>query len=93
MPQAANDLLTIQGVGASFVAVQQGSGVNISARSMGAVNVQVIMEQLGGGGHLTMAGAQMKDTTIDEAEKRIRQAIARYRQEQAEEEGRSGKKR
>ena len=93
VPQAANDLLTIQGVGASFVAVQQGSGVNISARSMGAVNVQVIMEQLGGGGHLTMAGAQMKDTTIDEAEKRIRQAIARYRQEQAEEEGRSGKKR
>ena len=67
--------------------------MNISARSMGAVNVQVIMEQLGGGGHLTMAGAQMKDTTIDEAEKRIRQAIARYRQEQAEEEGRSGKKR
>ena len=67
--------------------------MNISARSMGAVNVQVIMEQLGGGGHLTMAGAQMKDTTIDEAEKRIRQAIARYRQEQAEEEARSGKKR
>ena len=93
VPQAANDLLTIQGVGASFVAVQQGSGVNISARSMGAVNVQVIMEQLGGGGHLTMAGAQLKDTTIDEAEKRIRQAIARYRQEQAEEEARSGKKR
>ena len=82
VPQAANDLLTIEGVGASFVAVQQGNGVTISARSMGAVNVQVIMEYLGGGGHLTMAGAQMKDTSIEEAEQRIRQAIARYREEQ-----------
>ncbi len=42
--QAANDLLTIQDVEASFVAVQVGNGVNVSARSMGAVNVQVIME-------------------------------------------------
>ncbi len=82
VPQAANDLLTIEGVGASFVAVQQGSGVNISARSMGAVNVQVIMEHLGGGGHLTMAGAQMRDTTIDEAEQKIRAAIAQYRADQ-----------
>ena len=47
--QAANDLLTIQNVEASFVAVQVGTGVNISARSLGAVNVQVIMESLGGG--------------------------------------------
>ena len=45
--QAANDLLTIQGVDASFVAVQVGTGVNISARSLGAVNVQVIMEVFG----------------------------------------------
>ena len=52
--QAANDLLTIQNVEASFVAVQVGGGVNISARSLGAVNVQVIMESLGGGGHQTM---------------------------------------
>ena len=82
VPQAANDLLTIEGVGASFVAVQKGNGVNISARSMGAVNVQVIMEQLGGGGHLTMAGAQMRDTTIEQAEEQIRQAIAQYREDQ-----------
>ena len=64
------------------MAVQKGSGVNISARRMGAVNVQVIMEYLGGGGHLTMAGAQMRDTSIQEAEVKIRQAIARYREEQ-----------
>ena len=61
--QAANDLLTIQNVEASFVAVQVGSGVNISARSLGAVNVQVIMESLGGGGHQTMAAAQLKHIT------------------------------
>lgn len=61
--QAANDLLTIQNVEASFVAVQVGNGVNISARSLGAVNVQVIMESLGGGGHQTMAAAQLKHIT------------------------------
>lgn len=61
--QAANDLLTIQNVEASFVAVQVGGGVNISARSLGAVNVQVIMESLGGGGHQTMAAAQLKHIT------------------------------
>ncbi len=61
--QAANDLLRIQGVDASFVAVQVGNGVNVSARSMGAVNVQVIMESLGGGGHQTMAAAQLKHIT------------------------------
>ncbi len=82
VPQAANDLLTIDGVGASFVCVKKGNGVNISARSMGAVNVQVILEQLGGGGHLTMAGAQLRDTTLEEAEHKLRQAIRQYREEQ-----------
>lgn len=82
VPQAANDLLTIQGVGASFVAVQKGSGVNISARSMGQVNVQVIMEMLGGGGHLTMAGAQLRDTGVDQAEQLLRKAVAAYRANQ-----------
>lgn len=82
VPQAANDLLTIIGVDASFVAVQKGGGVNISARSMGAVNVQVILERLGGGGHLTMAGAQMKDATPEEARRRILEAIDAYYEEQ-----------
>ena len=61
LPMAANDLLTINGVDASFVAIAKNGGVNISARSMGALNVQVILEPLGGGGHLTMAGAQQID--------------------------------
>ena len=76
--QAANDLLTIQGVDASFVAVQVGTGVNISARSLGAVNVQVIMESLGGGGHQTMAAAQLKHITPEAARARIEGAIDKY---------------
>ena len=67
LPMAANDLLTINGVDASFVAVAKNDGVNISARSMGALNVQVILEPLGGGGNTATAGAQMKDTTVKEA--------------------------
>ena len=80
--QAANDLLTIQNVEASFVAVQVGTGVNISARSLGAVNVQVIMESLGGGGHQTMAAAQLKHITLEAARARIQTAIDQYRESQ-----------
>ena len=80
--QAANDLLTIQNVEASFVAVQAGTGVNISARSLGAVNVQVIMESLGGGGHQTMAAAQIKHITPEAARARIQTAIDQYRESQ-----------
>ena len=78
LPMAANDLLTINGVDASFVAVQVGNGVNVSARSMGAVNVQVIMESLGGGGHQTMAAAQLKHITPQAARNRIQDAIDQY---------------
>ena len=84
LPMAANDLLTITGVDASFVAVVRSGGVNISARSMGALNVQVILEPLGGGGHLTMAGAQLKDCTLEEAEQKIKREIDHYREEQAD---------
>ena len=80
--QAANDLLTIQNVEASFVAVQVGTGVNISARSLGAVNVQIIMESLGGGGHQTMAAAQLKHITPEAARARIQTAIDQYRESQ-----------
>ena len=80
--QAANDLLTIPNVKAGFVAVQVGTGVNISARSLGAVNVQVIMESLGGGGHQTMAAAQLKHITPEAARARIQTAIDQYRESQ-----------
>ena len=83
LPMAANDLLTINGVDASFVAVAKNGGVNISARSMGALNVQVILEPLGGGGHLMMAGAQMQNCTLKDAEQQIREQIDIYRASQS----------
>lgn len=74
--QAADELLDIHGVLASFVLTEMDHAqVNISARSLGEVNVQLIMEELGGGGHLTMAGAQLKDVTLDEAKDKVKEAI------------------
>lgn len=87
LPMAANDLLTINGVDASFVVVVKNGGVNISARSMGALNVQVVLEPLGGGGHLMMAGAQIPDCTLQQAERRIRTEIDNYRTAQANSSG------
>lgn len=75
--QAADEMLGITGVLASFVMYQQGDTVNISARSMGKYNVQVIMESLGGGGHLTMAATQLK-TDLTSADKQLREAIDEY---------------
>ena len=65
--QAADDLLDIKGVRASFVIGATKTETVISARSLGEINVQKLMERLGGGGHLTMAAAQLKSTTIEEA--------------------------
>ena len=76
--QAADELLNISGVDASFLLFTAGTGVNISARSMGEVNVQVIMESLGGGGHLTMAAAQLPEITMEETRQRLREAIDSY---------------
>ena len=73
--QAADELLSIQGIDASFVLFPAGDVINISARSLGDVNVQLIMEALGGGGHLTMAGAQLSGLTVAEARKRLIAAI------------------
>ena len=83
LPMAANDLLTINGVDASVVAVAKNGGVNISARSMGALNVQVILEGLGGGGHLTMAGAQLKDCTPQGGREPHPRRNRRYREARA----------
>lgn len=65
--QAANELLSIRGVKASFVMADLDGTIYISARSIDEVNVQVIMERLGGGGHMTVAGAQLKDTSLEAA--------------------------
>ncbi len=69
--QAADELLSIQGVNASFVIFPTGNVVNVSARSLGDVNVQLIMEALGGGGHLTMAGAQLTGVTVEQAREKL----------------------
>lgn len=76
--QAADDLLTVQGVQASFVMTRMGKSINISARSFGECNVQLIMESLGGGGHLTMAATQMSDVTMPEAVLKLKNAIDKY---------------
>ena len=68
-PQAADELLSIENVDASFVIYKTGNVTNISARSLGILNVQVIMEKLGGGGHQTMAAVQLENTSFDEAKK------------------------
>ena len=73
-PQAADELLGISGVKASFVFYRLDGVCNISARSMGAFNVQLIMESIGGGGHRTMAGAQL-DMPNDEAVAKVKEAI------------------
>ena len=69
--QAADELLGIESVKASFVIYKTGKTVNISARSLGDMNVQVVMEQLGGGGHQTMAACQLENTSIAEARERL----------------------
>lgn len=76
--QAADELLTINDIDASFVVYKFENKIMISARSMGSINVQIIMEDLGGGGHLTMAGAQFIDKTIEETNKDLLEAIDRY---------------
>ncbi len=73
--QAADDLLSVRGVTASFVICRMGREVNISARSYGDCNVQVIMEALGGGGHLTMAATQLRDVTAHQAEEMLRRVL------------------
>ncbi len=76
--KAADEMLEISGVNASFVLYELDGRLNISARSMGKFNVQVIMETLGGGGHHTMAACQLKDTTMEEARQKLNTAIDEY---------------
>lgn len=73
--QAANELLEIKGIKASVVLTEYQNTIYVSARSIDEVNVQVMMEQLGGGGHRTTAGAQLKDGTIEDAKRRVKEVI------------------
>lgn len=73
--QAANELLDIKGIKASFVLTEYQGRVYISARSIDEVNVHVIMEKLGGGGHMNIAGAQLEDITILQAEETLKRIL------------------
>lgn len=79
--QAANELLNINGIMASFVLTDYNNRIYISARSIDEVNVQIIMEQLGGGGHLNMAGAQLEDTNLEAATIVLKNTLDRMIQE------------
>ena len=79
--QAADDLLTIRGNKASFVVSASGSDAAISGRSIGKVNVQVILETLGGGGHATMAAAVLPDTSVEQAYEKLKETIENSRNE------------
>lgn len=83
--QGADELLEIKGIEASFVLGKKDDTMIImSARSMGDINVQVILEKLGGGGHLTLAGAQLEGISLEEAKEQLQNAIEEYFQEEEE---------
>ena len=76
--QAADELLNIKGIIASFVIRELDGNVNISGRSLGEINVQLILEKLGGGGHMTIAGAQLDSISADTAKEQLISAIDEY---------------
>ena len=76
--KAADELLTISDITASFVMAEIGGKITISGRSIGDINVQVILEKLGGGGHITLAGAQINGVTLEEAKALLIEKINDY---------------
>ena len=76
--KAADELLTIGNITASFVLGTLENKICISGRSIGDINVQMILEKLGGGGHITLAGAQLENKTIDEAKQELKEKIEEY---------------
>lgn len=83
--KVADELLSVRGINASFILVDKGDYIHISGRSMGKISVQLILEMLGGGGHMTMAGAQLKDKTMDETIALLTDAIKQYKEDGSEE--------
>lgn len=82
--QTADELLNIKGIIASFVMAQTGNVIAISGRSHGEINVQIIMEKIGGGGHQAVAGVQLEDYTIEEAQEKLKKTINEYFEEGGE---------
>ena len=76
--KAADELLTIGGINASFVLGKTGDKIYISGRSIGGINVQLILEKLGGGGHITLAGAQLENMSMEDAKQELINRINEY---------------
>ena len=76
--KAADELLTISDITASFVIGNLGDKICISGRSIGDINVQIILEKLGGGGHITLAGAQVEGMTMEETKQELINRINEY---------------
>ena len=76
--KAADELLTIGGINASFVLGKTGEKIYISGRSIGGINVQLILEKLGGGGHITLAGAQLENISMEDAKQELINRINEY---------------
>ena len=76
--QAADELLNVSNITSSFVVCDMGDKIIISARSFGDINVQVITEKLGGGGHMTIAGAQIEGSTMEEVVDNLKSIIDNY---------------
>lgn len=83
---ACDELLNIKGIRAAFVVYLSEGEAYVSARSVGDINVQLICEKLGGGGHITIAGAKLKGMTVDEAKLELKAAVSEYMEESKEEE-------
>ncbi len=82
--QAADELLKIEDVEASFVvAKDENNTIVVSGRSWGGINVQVILEKIGGGGHMTVAGAQLKDIALSEVSSKLESALEEYLEERS----------
>ena len=79
--KSADELLTIGNITASFVLGNDGEKITVSGRSIGDINVQLILEKMGGGGHITLAGAQIEGMTIEEVKQELIQRINEYFEE------------
>ena len=85
--QAADELINITGIDASFVLYGAGEGINISGRSLDQINVQVILEKLGGGGNRNTAGAQIRGKSLEEVEAELKAAIDEFLENDMRSEG------
>lgn len=81
--QVANELLDINGIEASFVLTEYDHKVYVSARSIDNINVQLIMERMGGGGHMNMAGTQLENVNLEDAKQMVIETVKQMKQEKA----------